>query len=165
AQGLAFLHLQNIIHGDLRGGNVLIDDREHAQIADFGLATVTDATGGATSTTQRGSLRWMAPELLDHELEFKRTKASDVYAFACLCIEIYMGEQPFPSIQPDVAVVFQVRDEMRPRRPSSSGLPDGARVMSDRLWAILEACWAHKPSDRPDMGTVLERLGLIMASS
>jgi serine/threonine protein kinase len=69
-------------------GNVLIDDREHAQLADFGLATVTDATRGATSTTQRGSLRWMAPELLDHELEFKRTKASDVYAFACLCIEV-----------------------------------------------------------------------------
>ncbi|KAJ7702101.1 kinase-like domain-containing protein [Mycena metata] len=162
AQGLAYLHSQNIVHGDLRGGNVLIDDREHAQIADFGLATVTDATRGATSTTQRGSLRWMAPELLDHELQFKRTKASDVYAFACLCIEIYTGEQPFPSIQPDVAVIFQVRGQKRPLRPSGSGLLGGARAISDGLWAIIEACWAHKPSDRPDMATVL---GLIMASS
>jgi hypothetical protein len=33
--------------------------------------------------------------------------------------------------------------------------------MSDELWAIVEACWAHKPSDRPDMGKVS---GLIMAS-
>ncbi|KAJ7936958.1 kinase-like domain-containing protein [Mycena leptocephala] len=32
AQGLAYLHSQNIVHGDLRGGNVLIDDGEHAQL-------------------------------------------------------------------------------------------------------------------------------------
>jgi serine/threonine protein kinase len=65
-------------------GNILIDDGEHAQLADFGLANVTDATLG----TQHGSSRWMAPELLNYQLEFKRTEASDVYAFACLCIEV-----------------------------------------------------------------------------
>ncbi|KAJ7833551.1 kinase-like domain-containing protein, partial [Mycena olivaceomarginata] len=57
AQGLAYLHSHNIVHGDLRGGNGLIDDRGHAQLADFGLAIVTDATFGTTSTTQHGSLR------------------------------------------------------------------------------------------------------------
>ncbi|KAJ7266635.1 kinase-like domain-containing protein [Mycena rebaudengoi] len=88
AQGLEYLHSRNIVHGDLRGGNVLIDNGEHAQLADFGLAVVTDATIDTTSTTQRGSLRWMAPELLNPELEFKRTRASDVYAFACLCVEV-----------------------------------------------------------------------------
>jgi serine/threonine protein kinase len=69
-------------------GNVLIDDGEHAQLADFGLAIVTDATLGTTSTARSGSVRWMAPELLNFELQFKRTEASDVYAFACLCIEV-----------------------------------------------------------------------------
>ncbi|KAJ6589590.1 kinase-like domain-containing protein, partial [Mycena capillaripes] len=154
AQGLAYLHSKNIVHGDLRGGNVLIDDDEHAQLADFGLAIVTDTTLGTTSTTQRGSLRWMAPELHDYQLEFKRTEASDVYAFACLCIEIYTGEQPFWSIQQDMAVVIRVLDQKRPPRPSSSGPPDGTRAMSDRLWDIVEACWTHKPSDRPDMDKV-----------
>ncbi|KAJ7328342.1 kinase-like domain-containing protein [Mycena albidolilacea] len=161
AQGLAYLHVQNIVHGDLRGGNVLIDDGEHAQLADFGLAIVTDATLGTTSTTQAGSFRWMAPELYDPRLESKkRTKASDVYAFACLCIEIYTGEQPFPSIQPDVAVLFQTLEQKRPPRPSNSGPPDRTRAMSDWLWATVEACWAHKPSDRPDMDQVS---GLIMS--
>ncbi|KAJ7508890.1 kinase-like domain-containing protein [Mycena galericulata] len=160
AQGLAYLHSQNIVHGDLRGGNVLIDDDGHARLADFGLAIVTDATLGTTSTTQRGSLRWMAPELTDFEVEFKRTEASDVYAFACLCIEIYTGEQPFWNVQQDIAVLLQIRDKKRPPRPSSSGMPDGTRAMSDRLWATVEACWAHEPSDRPDMVKVS---GLIMS--
>ncbi|KAJ7936955.1 kinase-like domain-containing protein [Mycena leptocephala] len=158
AQGLAYLHSQNIVHGDLRGGNILIDDGEHAQLADFGLANVTDATLG----TQHGSSRWMAPELLNYQLEFKRTEASDVYAFACLCIEIYTGEQPFWSIRKDMAVVLRVLDQKRPPQPSSSGPPDGTRAMSDELWAIVEACWVHKPSDRPDMDKVLD---LIMVSS
>ncbi|KAJ7266630.1 kinase-like domain-containing protein [Mycena rebaudengoi] len=159
AQGLAYLHSQNIIHGDLRGENVLIDSGEHAQLADFGLAVVTDATIGTTKTTQRGSLRWMAPELLKPEVEFKRTRASDVYAFACLCVEIYTGEHPFWNLH-DVTVLLQVVEQKRPPRPSSLGPPDGTRAMSDDLWAIVEACWEHKPSDRPDMDEVLE---LIMA--
>ncbi|KAJ7114227.1 kinase-like domain-containing protein [Mycena epipterygia] len=160
AQGLAYLHSQNIVHGDLRGRNVLIDDGEHAQLADFGLAIVTDATLGTTSTTQGSSLRWMAPELHDYQAGFKRTEASDVYAFACLCIEIFTGEQPFWNIHQDIMVVLEILKQMRPPRPSSSGPPDGTRAMSDRLWATVEACWAHKPSDRPDMYKVL---GLIMS--
>jgi hypothetical protein len=75
--------------------------------------------------------------------------------------QIYTGKQPFWSIQENMAVVLQVLDQKRPPRPSSSGPPDGTRAMSDRLWAIVEACWAHKPSDRPDMNKVS---GLILAS-
>ncbi|KAJ7845614.1 hypothetical protein B0H14DRAFT_2358003, partial [Mycena olivaceomarginata] len=63
----------------------------------------------------------------------KRTKASDVYAFACLCIEIYTGEPPFWSFWPDIAAVLQVLAQQRPPRPSTSGRQDGTRAMSDRL--------------------------------
>ncbi|KAJ7926182.1 hypothetical protein B0H13DRAFT_1599802, partial [Mycena leptocephala] len=108
------------------------------QLADFGLAIVTDATFGATSTTQRGSSRWMTPELHDYQLEFKRTKASDVHAFACLCIEIYAGEQPFWNIKQEVMVAMLILDQKRPPQPSSLGPPDGTRAMSNRLWAIVE---------------------------
>ncbi|EEB90030.1 hypothetical protein MPER_11817, partial [Moniliophthora perniciosa FA553] len=44
AQGLAYLHSQHIVHGDLRGSNVLIDADWHACIADFGLAVFSDVT-------------------------------------------------------------------------------------------------------------------------
>ncbi|KAJ6563663.1 hypothetical protein DFH09DRAFT_1158670, partial [Mycena vulgaris] len=73
--------------------------------------------------------------------------------------QIYTGEQPFWSIQPDMAVVFRVLDQKRPPRPYP---PDGlTRAMSDGLWAIVEACWAHKPSNRPDMSKVLGLVGQI----
>ncbi|KAJ7620585.1 kinase-like domain-containing protein [Mycena polygramma] len=90
AQGLQYLHSQNIVHGDLRGGNILITQQWSACLGDFGLTTLTDAT--ATHTSHRaGSIRWMAPELLYPERfgqKFVRTPASDVYAFGCVCLEV-----------------------------------------------------------------------------
>lgn len=75
---------------------MLIDDKLHACLSDFGLATVThDARTASmitTSTTMHGSIRWMAPELL-HPTQSGRehgraTAESDVYAFAMLMLEV-----------------------------------------------------------------------------
>jgi serine/threonine protein kinase len=92
AQGLAYLHSQDIIHGDLRGTNILVDDKGHACLADFGLAVFSNATLANQSSQHGGSVRWMGPELLYPQscgLEnFQRTFANDVYSFACVCIEV-----------------------------------------------------------------------------
>lgn len=67
--------------------NVLIDQDRHARLADFGLAGWADATQATSTTNHAGSVRWMAPEL--HVLErFRRTEVSDVYAFACVSVEV-----------------------------------------------------------------------------
>lgn len=92
AQGLAYLHSQDIIHGDLRGSNILVDDDWHVRLADFGLSVFSDATAATQTSHRGGSVRWMSPELhlpqscgLD---TFQRTFASDVYSFAFVCVEV-----------------------------------------------------------------------------
>ncbi|KAJ7107504.1 kinase-like domain-containing protein [Mycena epipterygia] len=70
AQGLEYLHAQNIVHGDLRGTNVLISDDNSACLSDFGLSTtVSDAqTASAvapSSANHAGSVRWWAPDGLE----------------------------------------------------------------------------------------------------
>ena len=61
-----------------------------AYIADFGLATMTDSGSGTTLAAGafKGTLSWLAPELIPHE-QVKRhhTYASDMYAFALVCYE------------------------------------------------------------------------------
>ena len=64
--------------------NVFIDKDWHAQLADFGLAGWADVT---STSNHAGSVRWMAPELHTSEI-FRRTKLSDVYAFACVFVEV-----------------------------------------------------------------------------
>jgi serine/threonine protein kinase len=99
AQGLDYLHAMNIVHGDLRGTNILISDDGNACLADFGLTTTifeADSTvGGLTSSSNHGgSVRWFAPELIQPKSfgceRFSRTTASDVYAYACVCLEVLL---------------------------------------------------------------------------
>ncbi len=95
ASGVSYLHSFNppIVHGDLKGGNILVDQRGQAIITDFGLSKVmSDVSDLVCSSFFAGSMRWMAPELIEalaaEELIPQVTTASDVYAFASVCLEV-----------------------------------------------------------------------------
>ncbi|KAJ7721142.1 kinase-like domain-containing protein, partial [Mycena metata] len=91
ALGLQYLHSHDIVHGDLRGANILINDDWSACLADFGLSVFANATSVTHTSTRAGSLYWMAPELIDPDrfgCRFSRTPASNVYAFGCVCFEV-----------------------------------------------------------------------------
>ncbi|KAF7347165.1 PINc domain-containing protein [Mycena venus] len=153
AQGLQYLHSRDIVHGDLRGANILINEDWSACLADFGLSIFSDATSSMT-TNRGGSPYWMAPELLNPDqfgLKFTRTPASDVYAFGCVCLELYTGRPPF-SGQPEPAALIKVISGDRPERPSSSP------AMSDILWQHVSAYWTHEPSARPVTQVVVQNM-------
>ncbi|GLB39435.1 putative protein tyrosine kinase [Lyophyllum shimeji] len=63
AEGLEYLHFEKIIHGDLRGVNILVDENQHVRLSDFGLTVHADASIASESRCG-GNIRWMAPELL-----------------------------------------------------------------------------------------------------
>ncbi|KIO26279.1 hypothetical protein M407DRAFT_74666, partial [Tulasnella calospora MUT 4182] len=85
AEGLAYLHQCGIIHGDLKGNNILVSRDEHVQLCDFGPAKhVTSRT--STSLRGTGSIPWQSPELLQDAC--KRTFQSDAYAFGITVYEV-----------------------------------------------------------------------------
>ncbi|KAJ6553268.1 kinase-like domain-containing protein [Mycena capillaripes] len=91
-QGLMYLHSENIVHGDLCARNILIKGRR-ACLTDFGLAAFIEMDTSVKTSARSGSTRWMAPELLHPDvyqpgLRFRRTSASDVWAFGCVCCEV-----------------------------------------------------------------------------
>ncbi|KAJ7229243.1 kinase-like domain-containing protein [Mycena rebaudengoi] len=65
AQGLEHLHSRDIVHGDLRGVNILINDQWRACLADFGLTSFSDATTTALSSNRAGSLYTGRPPFPD----------------------------------------------------------------------------------------------------
>ncbi|KAJ6531027.1 hypothetical protein B0H19DRAFT_1190057 [Mycena capillaripes] len=148
-QGLTYLHSENVVHGDLSGRNILIDKDGRACLSDFGLAAFIDLETSIKSSTRSGSTRWMAPELLlAPPSGFRRTPASDVWAFGCVCCEIWSeGIAPFSHFGTDMGVIFETgrQDSPYSARPHDKG----AKAMPDHLWELAQWCFQYEPSGRP----------------
>lgn len=91
ADALDAAHAKGLIHRDVKPGNVLLDEREHPYLTDFGL---TKEAGGTSTQTGHmvGTLDYLAPEQIRGEEVDART---DEYALACLLYECLSGKPPF----------------------------------------------------------------------
>ncbi|KAJ6708672.1 SERINE/THREONINE-PROTEIN KINASE TNNI3K-RELATED [Salix koriyanagi] len=87
SKGMNCLHQNHIIHRDLKSANLLMDENGVVKVADFGVARVQDQTGVMTAET--GTYRWMAPEVIDHELYDHK---ADVFSFGIVLWELLTGE-------------------------------------------------------------------------
>ncbi|EIN03690.1 kinase-like protein, partial [Punctularia strigosozonata HHB-11173 SS5] len=155
ARGLEYMHAVGVIHGDMKGRNVLVDSSHRARLSDFGLAMTALGThslalsSGASSNW--GTLRYMAPELSDPRMEIKvLTTKTDVYGFGMTAWEMYDGRMPFYHVRGDYTVVLKVQEGVRPSRP----LHARELGLDDYLWALIEACWHAEPSLRPSVSTL-----------
>ncbi|KAG8898624.1 hypothetical protein FRB99_007252, partial [Tulasnella sp. 403] len=148
ASALEYLHSQEIIHGDLKGSNILISDDEHTLLCDFGLSRMQAAI---TSTTMKGAgtVRWQAPEIWDNAPKSFKT---DVYAFAMTIVEVVSGDVPFRQYAEDMAVVMAVH--FRNERPDRGVISSTSRVSYEWLWCIITVCWDKDPDKRPQMSEV-----------
>ncbi|KAL0067731.1 Rho guanine nucleotide exchange factor [Marasmius tenuissimus] len=139
ASGLAYLHSLNIIHGDLKGVNVLMTPDERACITDFGLSRVADTHSlylSSSTMGQGGTTRWSAPELLQSNPPSSVTMKSDTYAYA--------GNVPFHGLAEPAVMFAVVINKQHPERPS------GVRELTDDMWGIMIKCWNHDAQERPE---------------
>ncbi|KAG8791136.1 hypothetical protein FRC12_010073 [Ceratobasidium sp. 428] len=154
AAGLKYLHCNHVVHGDLKGGNVVVSGTGTCRLVDFGLAKLCEQSLGVSyNESAIGTSRWMAPELMDPDPSNKSptTCASDVYA---LGMEVLTGLPPFAEYERDIRVLAAVGHGKIPERPSTQVAPD----MSDALWELLKECWAPHPVERPSAAEVVDRI-------
>ncbi|KAJ7464055.1 hypothetical protein FB451DRAFT_453740 [Mycena latifolia] len=163
-QGLKYLHSVNVVHGDLCGRNILMDKNGRARLTDFGLAAFVESDATIKTSTRSGSARWMAPELLlpPPGVSFKRTTESDIWAFGCVCCEIWSeGDAPFAHISSDMGVVLAFSDmaDTSAARPYLSRPCDKAgTLMPDVLWDLVQWCCKHEPGERPTVQVLADML-------
>lgn len=178
ASGLAQAHRVQVVHRDIKPGNVMLADNGQPMILDFGLARILSIdedpahgdedrgsthSGGpesmdlrsrssATPLTRTGALLgtpyYMAPELW---LGQPATPASDVYSLGVLLYELLAGAVPHRAV---------TRADLRALVPTvdAASLASEAENVPGRFASLIDRCLARAPESRPASGEELWRL-------
>ncbi|XP_072048451.1 uncharacterized protein [Amphiura filiformis] len=142
ALGLQYLHQKRVLHRDVKASNALLFEDSVLKLSDFGLAR--EMTDSETTSTAKGTWRYMAPEIhTDQHFSFR----TDIYAYGMLVLEIGTGKLPFDGMDP-LQVVFRVGGEnLKPIIP-----PDFPEALGDLIWR----CWNANPKYRPSLAEALD---------
>lgn len=154
AFGMEYLHLKNIVHFDLKCENLLVNlgdpQRPVCKVGDFGLSRIkrnTLVSGGV-----RGTLPWMAPELLNGNSSRVSEKV-DVFSFGITMWEILTGEEPYANLHCGAIIGGIVNNTLRPPVPQRCD-PDWGKLM--------EECWSPYPEARPSFTEITNRLRVML---
>ncbi|KAL0863836.1 hypothetical protein Bca101_042954 [Brassica carinata] len=153
AFGMEYLHMKNIVHFDLKCDNLLVNLRDTqrpiCKVGDFGLSRIkrnTLVSGGV-----RGTLPWMAPELLNGSSNRVSEKV-DVFSFGIAMWEILTGQEPYADMHCGAIIGGIVSNTLRPSVPEKC----------DNLWReLMEQCWSFDPAIRPSFTEIIDRLRLM----
>ncbi|KDQ07369.1 hypothetical protein BOTBODRAFT_649417 [Botryobasidium botryosum FD-172 SS1] len=170
ADGLEYLHNfkpKPVVHGDLRGPNILISLSGNACLADFGLSELkTDIyeTNYSTPFITAGHPRWQAPEVIraENKEEAWRNTSTDVFAFGRVMLELFTGKVPFSYLAHDATVIIKISNNEFPRRPDDEAVV--ASGLDDSMWQLMTDCWHATPSERPTATNLVARLTAALKS-
>jgi serine/threonine protein kinase len=146
ASALASAHRRGIMHRDVRPDNVVIEEETgRVMLLDFGLAGILESGDEMPSNLTRagdvlGDPRYASPEMLAGR---KVTEVADVYSLGVLAHELLTGHKP---------------DEAAEERGVATRLAQLRPGIDAELEAIVHACLAGVPEERPTAADVAKRL-------
>ncbi|KAI1315718.1 ATP binding [Mortierella claussenii] len=134
-EGLDYLHECDIIHRDIKGANILVDNKGCIKISDFGISKkVEDHLKSINLKSSRPSLQgstfWMAPEVVK---QIETTYKADIWSLGCLVVEMFTGTHPFPQFS-QMQALFQIGSNCTPDVPED--ISDDAKDFLSRTFEV-----------------------------
>ncbi|KAG8921830.1 hypothetical protein FRC02_012336 [Tulasnella sp. 418] len=162
AEGLSYLHALKIVHGDIKGENILVNSKGRASLCDFGMSHFIEKaiqmTGFTTTTNQSGgTMRFMSPELFEDK---PKTTMSDMWAFGCVILQIMRDHIPYSSCERSNSVNLAITRGIPPVPIDYDFKPRSEAEKA--LWADVRSCWSSNPLERPDILRIKTRIGRVL---
>ncbi|KAK7246823.1 hypothetical protein RIF29_41693 [Crotalaria pallida] len=139
--GLKYLHDQNVVHGDLKCANILVDASDSLKLSGFGLAKAIKLNDVRSS---KGSPYWMAPEVVNLRNRGYGL-AADIWSLGCTVLEMLTRQPPYSHLK-GMQALFRIGKGQPPSVPES--------LSKDARDFILK-CLQVNPSKRPTSAQLL----------
>ncbi|XP_059140049.1 uncharacterized protein LOC131928129 [Physella acuta] len=141
-EGLNFLHsrISPIIHRDIKGENVLLENENSVKLADFGLAKIV-TNSNLPKTNETCTTKWVAPEVLKGSENTPYDCKADIWSLACTVVEMATTNPPWPDHLPEQHM-FQLVMGNKPQYLLSD-------AYSQALHAFLNKMFQYDPEKRP----------------
>ncbi|MFV1980547.1 MAG: protein kinase [Rhodothermia bacterium] len=146
AAGLEHAHIRNVVHRDIKPGNILLGDDGRVKIPDFGLAKLTDSTTHTQTGATFGTVAYMSPEQANGE---ETDSASDIWSLGTVLFEALTGERPFPGEHAS-SVLYRILNT------EPVGIDRLALEHGEPTADLIRRCLDKDPSGRPTAREVLE---------
>lgn len=138
--GLFSAHQAGVIHRDIKPENILINDRGHVEITDFGLARASSQGTLSSTGMLLGTAAYLAPETIENN---QATPQSDLYAVGIITYEMLSGNVPFASQNPVTIVFKHVHEDVPPLSQVCPGIDPAVSALVTRLTS-------RSPQNRPN---------------
>ncbi|KAF9015086.1 kinase-like domain-containing protein, partial [Cyathus striatus] len=138
--GLEYLHSKQILHRDLKSDNILVEINGSCKISDFGISKKAE---GRAFTGMKGTVYWMAPEVLDSDGKGYDSKV-DIWSIGCILQEMWTGKRPWSGEELVAVMMKLVFDRKPPPLPSEM-----KHSLSANALEFLELCFQPDPTRRP----------------
>uniref|UniRef100_A0A671U0D0 non-specific serine/threonine protein kinase n=1 Tax=Sparus aurata TaxID=8175 RepID=A0A671U0D0_SPAAU len=140
-QGLAYLHSHNMIHRDVKAGNILLTEPGLVKLADFGSASIASPANSFVGTPY-----WMAPEVILAMDEGQYDGKVDVWSLGITCIELAERKPPLFNMNA-MSALYHIAQNESPTLQASE--------WSDYFRNFIDSCLQKIPQDRPHSDDML----------
>ena len=167
AKGMAYLHAKDVVHRDLKPGNVLLSKTWDAKVADFGTA-LTKYQNAEEAEGLVGTPPYMAPEAIALTSGAK-AKPTDVWSFGCLLahmgtrsipfshVQLPAGTPPKDALRALMAIIVEGQVTPLDQLRNARGCPPG-------ILALACECVRMDPAARPAFHSIVDELERIQGN-
>ncbi|KAG7378274.1 Serine/threonine-protein kinase tnni3k [Phytophthora pseudosyringae] len=170
ALGVQYLHARRVVHGDLKGNNIVIVSDRKAKVTDFGLSSFAS---NEAKPQVSAAWHWMAPECMprtgtatqENEI-VGPTFASDVYSLGmCIVEALRVVEAVASGKDSTYCLPWCVREIAVVKYHAQHGeLPARPAVCEDNQWELIERVCTLEPQNRIKISTVVDELARLANS-